>query len=95
MIERSRETPAEHRSGEPVETKLLRIAARAGEEPKLKFVNLYHLMNEEMLLGCYRRLSENKAAGIDEVTKAEYGENLEANISLKPVSIWTRALVGR
>jgi group II intron reverse transcriptase/maturase len=86
MIERSGETPAEHRSGEPVETKLLRIASRAREEPKLKFVNLYHLMNEEMLLGCYGRLSENKAAGIDEVTKAEYGENLEANI---------RELVGR
>jgi len=30
-----------------------RIAARAREEPKLKFVNLNHLMNEEMLpLGC-------------------------------------------
>jgi len=86
MIERSRETPAEHRSGEPVETKLRRIAARAHEEPKLKFVNLYHLMNEEMLLGCYRRLGENKAAGIDEVMKSEYAENLEANI---------RELVGR
>jgi RNA-directed DNA polymerase len=86
MIERSGETPAEHRSGEPVETKLRRIATRAREEPKLKFVNLYHLMNEEMVLGCYRRLSENKAAGIDEVTKTEYGENLEANI---------RELVGR
>ena len=80
MIEQSRETPAEHGSGEPVETKLLRIAARAREEPKLKFVNLYYLMNEEMLLECLRRLSENKAAGIDEVTKNEYAENLEANI---------------
>jgi len=80
MVERSRETPAEHRSGEPVETKLLRIAAKARKEPKLKFVNLYHLMNEEMLLECFKRLSANKAAGIDEVTKAEYGENLEANI---------------
>ena len=27
MVEQSRETPAEHRSGEPVETKLLRIGA--------------------------------------------------------------------
>jgi RNA-directed DNA polymerase len=81
MVERSRETPAEHRSGEPVETKLLRIAAKARKEPKLKFVNLYHLMNEEMLLECFRRLSANKAAGIDEVTKNEYAENLEANIS--------------
>ena len=37
MIERSGETPAEHRSGEPVETKLHRIAGKAREEPKLKF----------------------------------------------------------
>jgi hypothetical protein len=80
MVEQSRETPAEHGSGEPVETKLLRIAAKARKERKLKFVNLYHLMNEEMLLECFNRLSGNKAAGIDEVTKAEYGENLEANI---------------
>lgn len=27
MVEQSRETPAAHRSGEPVETKLLRIGA--------------------------------------------------------------------
>ena len=81
MVEQSRETPAEHRSGEPVETKLLRKAAKARKESKLKFVNLYYLMNEEMLLECFRRLSENKAAGIDEVTKNEYAENLEANIS--------------
>lgn len=80
MIERSRETPAEHRSGEPVETKLLRIAAKARKEPKLKFVNLYYLMKGELLLECFRRLSENKAAGIDEVTKSEYAENLEVNI---------------
>src|SRR5713226_8486949 len=86
MVEQSRETPAEHRSGEPVETKLLRIAAKARKEPKLKFVNLYQMMNEEMLLECFRRLSANKAAGIDEMTKAEYAEDLEVKI---------RELVGR
>lgn len=86
MDERSRETPAEPGIGEPVETKLQRIAAKARKEPKLKFVNLYHLMNEEMLLECFRRLSGNKAAGIDEVTKAEYAEELGVNI---------RELVGR
>ena len=80
MVERSRETPAEHRSGEPVETKLQRIAAKARQERKLKFVNLYYLMNEELLLRSFRRLSEDKAAGIDKVTKDQYAENLEANI---------------
>ena len=65
MVEQSRETPAAHRSGEPVETKLLRIAAKARQ---LKFINLYYLMNEELLLKSFRRLSEDKAAGIDKVT---------------------------
>jgi len=68
MVEQSRETPAAHRSGEPVETKLLRIAAKARQERKLKFINLYYLMNEELLLKSFRRLSEDKAAGIDKVT---------------------------
>src|ERR1700732_2604677 len=80
MDEQSRETPAEHRSGEPVGTKLLRIAERAREDRGLKFVNLYYLMKEELLGECYERLKGNKAAGIDEVTKEEYGANLEANL---------------
>jgi RNA-directed DNA polymerase len=80
MVEQSRETPAGHRNGEPVGTKLLRIAAKARKERKLKFVNLYYLMTEELLLECFRRLSADKAAGIDEVTKTEYAENLEANV---------------
>jgi retron-type reverse transcriptase len=80
MDEQSRETSAEHRGGEPVETKPLRIAAKARKERKLKFDNLYYLMNEELLLRCFRRLSEDKAAGIDKVTKDQYAEKLEANI---------------
>ena len=80
MVEQSRETPAAHRGGEPVETKLLRIAAKARQERKLKFINLYYLMNEELLLKCFKRLSEDKAAGIDKVTKEQYAENLEANL---------------
>src|SRR6516225_2914163 len=80
MVEQSRETPAARRSGEPVATKLLRIAAKARQEHKLKFVNLYYLMNEELLLRCFRRLSEDKAVGIDRVTKEQYAESLEPNI---------------
>ena len=80
MNEQSRETPAEHRSGEPVGTKLLRIAERARGDRGLRFVNLYYLMKEELLGECYERLKGNKAAGIDEVTKEEYGTDLEANL---------------
>ena len=47
MVEQSRETPAAHRSGEAVATKLLCIGAKARQERKLKFVNLYYLHRRE------------------------------------------------
>jgi hypothetical protein len=80
MNEQSKGTSPEHRNGEGVETKLLRIAAKAAKEAGLKFVNLYYLMNEELLTDCYRRLRKKAAAGIDEVTKEEYGRNLADNL---------------
>jgi group II intron reverse transcriptase/maturase len=38
-------------------------------------------MNEELLRECYGRLRKDAAAGIDNMTKAEYAENLDANLS--------------
>ena len=38
------------------------------------------LINKELLMQCHRELDGSKAVGIDEVTKKEYGENLEQNI---------------
>ncbi|MHC4913730.1 MAG: group II intron reverse transcriptase/maturase [Planctomycetota bacterium] len=81
MVARSEETPAVHRSGEPVETKLRRIAEKARKEPRFKFTSLYHLMNEELLRGCFKRLRNDAAAGIDKMTKEMYAENLDANLS--------------
>jgi len=80
LSKRSEDTPATHRGGEPVNTKLLRIAERARREPKAQFTSLFHLMNEALLRDCFRRLSARSAAGVDEMTKAEYAENLEANL---------------
>lgn len=81
MRARSKDTPAVHRSGEPVETKLHRIAEKARKEPGFKFTSLYHLMNKELLRGCFRQLRNDAAAGIDKMTKDTYAENLEANLS--------------
>ena len=81
MDERSEETPSVLSDGESVTTKLLRIAERARREPKAQFTSLFHLMNEELLRDCFRRLSASSAAGIDRVTKAEYAANLEANLT--------------
>jgi len=81
MVARSEETPAVHGSGEPVGTKLHRIAEKARKEPGFKFTSLYHLMNEELLRGCFQRLRKDAAAGIDNMTKDMYAENLESNLS--------------
>jgi RNA-directed DNA polymerase len=81
MVGRCEEKSAVHGSGEPVETKLHRIAEKARKEPGFKFSSLYHLMNEELLRGCYNRLRRDVAAGIDRMTKDMYAENLGANLS--------------
>jgi len=81
MVARGKETSAVHGSGEPVATKLHRITEKARKEPGFKFTSLYHLMNEELLRGCFKRLRKDAAAGIDKMTKDRYAENLEANLS--------------
>ncbi|QTL97796.1 group II intron reverse transcriptase/maturase [Iocasia frigidifontis] len=62
-------------------TKLAKIAIKAKQNPKTVFTSLYHLLNEELLLLCHQELEAGKATGVDEVTKAEYEENLKENIS--------------
>jgi retron-type reverse transcriptase len=81
MVAWCEETLAALGSGEPVATKLHRIAEKARKEPLFKFTSLYHLMNEELLRECSQRLRKDAAAGIDNVTKEEYAENLDANLS--------------
>lgn len=81
MVARSEETPSVHSSGEPVETKLHRIAEKARKTPEFKFTSLYHLMDKELLRECFKRLRKDAAAGIDEVTKEMYADDLDANLS--------------
>ena len=42
-----------HSNEENVETKLQRIAEKAISAPTIKFTSLFHLMNVEMLMGCF------------------------------------------
>lgn len=81
MVERCEDTPSTPSRGESVETKLRRIARKARREPKFQFTSLFHLMDMELLRGCFERLRGGAAAGIDRVTKRKYGENLEENLS--------------
>ena len=69
-------------NGEMMETKLQRIAEKARRDSGCRFTSLFHLMNVEMLRECFGRLRKEAAAGIDKVTKEEYGENLEENLTV-------------
>jgi len=65
---------------ESVETKLQRIAEKAKSDSDCKYTSLFHLMNEELLLGCFEQLRNNAASGIDGVTKDQYAEQLPENL---------------
>jgi len=80
MDVQSEETPTIPSDGEPVETKLRRVAEKARKEPRFVFTSLFHLLSVELLRECFKRLKNNAAAGIDGVTKGEYELNLEVNL---------------
>jgi RNA-directed DNA polymerase len=60
-------------------TKLLEVAERA-KNPNLQLRGLASLLDEAALTRAFLRLRANAAAGVDGMTKAEYGKNLENNI---------------
>jgi len=63
-----------------MKTGLERISQLAKEHPDRKMQTLMHLVNKETLRGVHNRQNPKKAHGVDQVTKAEYEENLEENL---------------
>jgi group II intron reverse transcriptase/maturase len=62
-------------------TDLTRIGKRARKEPNLVFTSLYHHVTDlDNLRDSYETLDDDKAVGVDGVTKEQYGENLEENL---------------
>ena len=60
---------------------LARIGEKAKAHPTPVFTSLYHhIADIEYLRACYELLKGNKAVGVDEVTKAMYAKDLEANL---------------
>src|SRR3972149_4525451 len=78
---RFEETRAASGGRTPVATRLDRIAQKARQEPGLQFNNLYSLLTVELLGACFEGLRGDAASGIDEVTKEQYAEHLEANLA--------------
>ena len=65
-----------------METKLTRIAQIAKERPNERIALLTGLINKESQIESHKKMSGKKAAGVDQLTKIEYEQDLESNIEL-------------
>jgi RNA-directed DNA polymerase len=59
---------------------LARVAARAKRETDARFNSLAHLIEPGLLSHLFTKLRGNAAVGIDGISKAEYGQNLDSNL---------------
>lgn len=60
--------------------KIAEVAEIVRKHPNEKLTTLVHYINVETLGESYRKLEENKATGVDRITKQQYGENLQSNL---------------
>ena len=68
------------RGGRETTTGVERIARRARQEPQTRYTSLMHHFTVDNLRACFESLDAKKAVGVDGVTKAMYGQDLEANL---------------
>ncbi len=61
---------------ETVSTKLHQLSEQARRHPERVFTALHHLIDIEFLQEAYLRLRKDAAAGVDNMTSAEYAEGL-------------------
>lgn len=72
-------TPTVHRGGIAVPQAYVWLKV-AGRNPETRFNNLLHQISVPLLRCAYQMLGKSKASGVDRVTKAQYGKELEANL---------------
>ena len=75
----------------PISTRLQRIAELARNYPESQLKTLAHHIDVDFLREAYRLTRKDGAAGVDGVTSAEYGADLESNL----VDLLNRAKSGR
>lgn len=64
-----------------MQTNLLGIANKAKNDKRHRFRNLYGMLNAEFLIGCWKDINKNAAMGVDRVSAAEYGANIQQNVN--------------
>ncbi len=60
---------------------LERIARRAKEDRQERFTALAHHLTEEFLKETFHRMNQHGAPGVDRVSMAEYGQDLDAHVA--------------
>ena len=65
---------------ERMSTELREVAARAKRDPNHRFFSLAHFLDVAALQRSFAHIRNDAAAGTDGVTKAEYGQALQANL---------------
>ncbi len=68
------------KTSECMSTELQKVMARAREHPEEKILSLAHRIDVSALERAFHRLRDDAAVGVDGVTKAEYGQDLERNL---------------
>ncbi len=68
------------KTSEHMSPELQEVVARARRYPQGKILSLAHRIDVPALERAFHRLRKDAAVGVDGVTKAEYGENLEDNL---------------
>jgi len=64
----------------PMSPGLLKVVDRARRDPETKMYSLARLIDEDALKRAYGRIRKDAAAGVDGITKEQYGQQLEENI---------------
>jgi RNA-directed DNA polymerase len=72
-------------------TALLKIAAKAKQDPNTRFTSFAHILTPEFLRETWRQLNRKGASGIDGETIAEFETNLEERIN----DLWRRLRAGQ
>ena len=68
-------------TSERMSPELRKVAERARNEPAGKFHSLAHLIDVPSLERAYHRLRKDAAAGVDGITKEEYGRDLRSRLT--------------
>lgn len=60
---------------------LLKVANRAKQDPNARLYSLARLIDPDALRRAFQRIRKDAAAGVDGITKEQYGQNLEGNLA--------------